>query len=399
MKKNNLNIRWFYLAVGTLAMLFAGIIYAWSILKVPFAEELGWNGSQLSLNFTITMSFFCLGGLVGARLAKGIGHKWATALAGLLGGLGFILTGRLQADQLTWLYITYGGVAGLGIGIAYNVIISTVSAWFPDKKGLCSGFLMMGFGASALVLGNLASGLFDTVGWRETYDLLGKALGVVLVVSGLVLQKPGKDVQLPAVYKLDVSAGADMTPQQMLRRPSFYLAFLYLVFLTAVGSSVISFARDLAISVGASLALATTLVGVLSVCNGLGRILTGALFDALGCRRTMFLAAGVTVAAAGVILVSVVTESLWLCVVGLCLTGISYGASPTTASAFTATFYGNKYFSTNMAIMVFNMMVSSFVATLSGSLLASTGSFLVPFAVLLGMSGIALVLNVFIKKP
>ncbi len=397
---NKFNIRWAYLAIGTLAMLFAGIIYAWSILKVPFAEDFGWDAGQLSLNFTVTMSFFCLGGLVGARLSKALGSRWAIVLSGVMSTLGFVLVSFLNARQLLLLYISYGLVAGLGIGIAYNVILSVVNAWFPDKKGLCSGVLMMGFGASALVLGNAASALFETgLGWRGTYVALGIALGAVLILAGLLLKKPGPDVQLPAVYKLNASSAEDLSPSQMLRRPSFYLAFLYLVFLTAVGSSVISFARDLALDVGADLGLATTLVGVLSVCNGLGRILTGALFDALGCRKTMFLAAVLTIAAAGVILLAVLIGSLPLCILGLCLTGLSYGASPTTASAFTANFYGNKYYSTNMAIMVFNMMGSSMVATLCGSLLTVSGGFVVPFVVLLALASLAFVLNLFIKKP
>ena len=62
----NLRARWGILLVGTVSMLFAGIIYAWSILKVPFAEELGFAPSALALNFTLTMCFFCLGGLLGS---------------------------------------------------------------------------------------------------------------------------------------------------------------------------------------------------------------------------------------------------------------------------------------------------------------------------------------------
>ncbi len=400
--QKNLNIRWLYLAVGTVAMLFAGIIYAWSILKVPFAGELGMSDSFLSLNFTVTMSFFCLGGLLGARFAKGAGHRFAILLAGIWSAGGFLLTALLGTGSTGLLLLTYGCLASLGIGIAYNVILSVVNSWFPDKKGLCSGVLMMGFGASALLLGNLASSLFaSSLGWQGTYALLGLCLGLVLAAAGLILKKPGAGDVLPQAKKKENAQQAvrDLSPREMLKRPSFYLAFLYLVFLTAVGSSVISFARDLALSVGAQAALATTLVGVLSVCNGLGRILTGACFDALGCRKTMLAAAVLTVAAAGVTLLSVILGNLPLCIAGLCLTGLSYGASPTTASAFTAGFYGSKYFSTNMAIMVFNMMGASFVATLCGSLLSATGGFTVPFVVLLGLAGTAFVLNLFIRKP
>ncbi len=396
----SLSQRWFYLAVGTVAMLFAGIIYAWSILKVPLQAQVGIPTGMLSLNYTITMSFFCLGGLVGARFAKGAGHRFAIILAGIWSGTGFLLTAFLEPGSQLLLFLTYGFLASLGIGVAYNVILSTVNAWFPDKKGLCAGFLMMGFGASALILGNAASSLFDSpLGWRGTYCLLGGALGLVLVTAGLLLKLPEPAMVLPAPKAKNGPKAADLAPRQMLRRPSFYLAFLYLVFLTAVGSSVISFARDLALDVGAPTALATTLVGVLSVCNGLGRILTGAAFDWLGCRKTMFAAALLTMAAAAVTLISVVTGNLALCIVGLCLTGLSYGASPTTASAFTAAFYGSKYYATNMAIMVFNMMGSAFIATLFGSLLTVTGGFTVPFMVLLAMATGALGLNIFIRKP
>lgn len=171
-------------------------------------------------------------------------------------------------------------------------MVATVSAWFPDKKGLCSGCLMMGFGASALVLGNWASSMFEgAMGWRRTYVILGLALGAVLILTGLILKRPAANQVFPRVNKAEESSQVqDFTSGEMLRRPSFWMAFFYLVCLSAVGSSVISFARDLALSVGAPAALATSLVGALSICNGLGRMATGAAFDALGRRKTMLIA-------------------------------------------------------------------------------------------------------------
>lgn len=89
------------------------------------------------------------------------------------------------------LYLTYGVLTGLGIGIAYNVVIGTVSAWFPDQKGLCSGCLMMGFGASSLILGNAADALFKSAfGWRTTYIILGASICIVLLLAGFLLKKP-----------------------------------------------------------------------------------------------------------------------------------------------------------------------------------------------------------------
>ena len=378
---SKLSIRWAYMAVGIIAMLFAGVLYAWSILKAPLAAEFGWGTSELALNFTLAMTFFCIGGLLGAQTSKRLGHRIALIAAATLSAAGFLLTAALKDVSVVLLYITYGLLAGVGIGISYNVVIATVSAWFPDKKGICSGALMMGFGASALILGNAADAMFkSTVGWRVTYVILGIAIFVILSLAGMILKRPAPDVVFPE-NKKSVSTGGqrqdkhDFTSKQMLCRPSFWLAFICISFLAAVGSSVISFAKDLALSVKAPESLAVSLVGVLSVCNGLGRILTGAVFDVIGCRKTMICANTLTICAAAVTLIAVSANSLVLCIIGVCLTGMSYGACPTITAAFTSSHFGMKHFSNNMALMTFTVMVGSFVATASNKVLEATGGY------------------------
>lgn len=407
MKKTNqnLSVRWSYLAIGVVAMLFAGVLYAWSILKSPLAEEFGWGTSELALNFTLAMSFFCVGGLLGAQISKRAGHRIALITAGTLSALGFVLTAFLHNPSIFMLYLTYGVLAGIGIGIAYNVIIATVSAWFPDKKGLCSGCLMMGFGASALILGNAANTLFkSTLGWRFTYVLLGVAICVILFLSGILLQKPDSSYIFPEPKSIKGKAYenfelTDYTSLQMLGRPSFWMAFVSISFLAAVGSSVISFAKDLALSVEAPESLAVSLVGVLSICNGLGRIITGSVFDIIGRRKTMLCANILTSCAAAVTLLAVSIGSLPLCIAGLCLTGISYGACPTITAAFTSSFFGMKYFSTNMALMTFTVMGGSLIATVSNKILEITGGYPATFIMLLSLTFAALILNIFIRKP
>lgn len=397
--------RWIVLVASVVAMLFAGIIYAWSILKVPFAEDFGWNAEQLSLNFTLTMCFFCLGGLLGSFLSRKIGVKVSCVLSALLAGGGMALTGFLNGNSVVMLYIAYALFAGLGIGIAYNVIISTVSAWFPDKKGFCTGCLMMGFGASSLLLGNLADLLFKSeLDRKGTYLILGVSLFVVLFVVSLFLKRPEADVVLPQPKKKanshsEAFKAQDYTTKQMLKRFTFWRAFLLLMFATAVGNSVISFARDLALSVGAGAALATTLVGVLAVCNGLGRILTGLLFDVLGRKNTMLIATLLTIVAAGVTLLSVISGSVIVCVIGLCLTGLSYGSCPTMVTSFVSAFYGQKYFASNFSVMNCNLIFASFIATACSSLLNTFGGYTVPFILLLVLATVALILNLSIKKP
>ena len=403
--KNTVKNRARMLVVGVFTMLFAGILYAWSILKVPFAQELGYSPSMLALNFTLTMCFFCIGGLISSYLVKRYGTKPMIVLSGVLAGLGFVMTSLLNVTTSFMLFITYAFLAGLGIGMAYIIIISTVNAWFPDRRGLSSGALMMGFGASSLVLGNIADALFSSaIGWRFTYIIIGIAIALVIALSALFIEKPSADANLPApkvaARKREESFEArDYTSSEMIKRFTFWRAFLFLVFNTAVGSAVISFARDLALSVGAEAALATTLVGVLAIFNGLGRIITGLVFDKMGRRFTMLAANALTIVAAGMTLLAVSIHSLPLCIMGLCLTGMSYGASPTVASAFTSAFYGQKHFASNLGVVNFNLMAASFIATACSSLQQASGGYTAPFVLLLVLAVSGLALNISIKKP
>lgn len=404
--KTSLSKRWFYLISGVFTMLFSGVLYAWSILKIPFKNEFAWSDSVLAFNFTLTMCFFCLGAFFGSLICKKIGPKITLVLAGVLVGVGFVSTGLLNAETPYLLYLTYAVLAGSGIGISYNVVVSTVNSWFPDKKGFSSGCLMMGFGISTLLLGNILSELFENanVGWRKAYILLGIVVAVVLFLAGIVLRKPSAEIKFPAPkakknIQNEIFETKDFTTKEMLKSFTFWRAFAFMALITAVGNSVISFARDLVISVDAEPALATTLVGVLSVFNGVGRILTGAVYDSLGRKTTMLASNILTIFAAGLTLVAVQMNSLPLCIVGLCLTGLSYGSCPTMTSAFTASFYGTKYFPTNYSLTNFNLIVASFIATFSNSLLISTGSYTAPFILLLILAIGALGLNFTIKKP
>lgn len=400
--------RWMFLVVGVVSMLFAGIIYAWSILKVPLGETFGWTASQLAINFTVTMCFFCIGGVVSGLLTKRTSPKVTLLLAAALSCAGFLLSARLSG-QVAVLYFTYGVLCGMGIGMAYNAVIAATNAWFPDKKGVCSGALMMGFGASALVLGNVAGSMMaaPAVGWRTTYLILGILIGAVLLVTALVVRLPSPEeaAALPAPKEkrgskeTDAFESRDYTTLEMVKRPSFWRFFLFTIAMAAVGNTVISFAKDLALSVGATTALATTLVGVLSVCNGLGRILCGAIFDMLGRKKAMLIANMLAILAPAVTLGAIVTNSVPLCVVGLCLTGVSYGCAPTISSAFVATFYGSRHFAMNFSIANTMLIPASFTATLASTLVSTTGSYVPPFLMLIAFAVVGLGLNLSVKRP
>lgn len=403
-------VRWPYLLAGTAGMLFAGIIYAWSILKAPLAEAFGWTPADLALNFTLTMCFFCIGGVVSGILTRKTSPRLSVIVGAALVCSGFLLTAHMSGNNsLATLYLAYGGMGGLGIGIAYNAVIVSVSAWFPDRKGMCTGVLMLGFGTSTLLLGNLAGRMIGMtgIGWRGTYAALGGAIGVVLLAVGLVLKFPPADARFPQAQKArrtGIGEEEDFVPRdyttgEMVRRFTFWRFFLFAITTCAVGNTVISFARDLVLSVGAAAAAATALVGVLSLCNGLGRILCGLMFDLAGRRRAMLFTSGVAVLSSAVTLSAVLSGSLPIMIAGLCLTGISYGASPTVSAAFVAAFYGSKYYAMNFGVANTMLIPASFSAALAGSLVTSTGSFVAPCVILLCSALVSLVLCLSIRRP
>lgn len=385
-------------------MLFAGVIYAWSVLKVPLGAEFGWSESALALNFTLTLCFFCIGGIIGGRITKIIAPQVGLLLSALFVGGGFFLTSGLSG-AVGMLYVAYAGLAGTGIGIAYNIIISSTNAWFPDKKGTCSGVLMMCFGLSSLVLGTLADTLFSapSFGWRKTYLLLGATIAAAIALCSFGVKLPPPDLRLPAPKarrstKMAFS-GIDITTAEMVKRSSFWKFFTFAVLTSASGSSVISFARDLAIASGAKAALATTLVGVLSLCNGFGRILCGIISDVFGVRTAMFISNTLAIAAPASVLLAVSWHSVVLCVSGLCLTGVAYGFLATIISAFTTACYGPTNFSSNYSISNMMLFPAAFGATFASILLTETGGYTAPLIMLIAFAALAMVINLSIRQP
>ena len=133
--------RWIYVAVGCVVLLFSGLVYAWSVLSGPIAAEFPrWTTAQLSLTFTIVMSFFCLGGLTCGALSARISPRIFLWISALLFLAGFLLTASMRS--LPMLYVGFGVVCGLASGFSYNAVLGTVGAWFPDKQGLVSGILL-----------------------------------------------------------------------------------------------------------------------------------------------------------------------------------------------------------------------------------------------------------------
>lgn len=394
------------LLVGIAVMFVIGIIYAWSILKAPLQEEFQWSASELALNFTLMMCMFCIGGMISGASLSRIPVKIILVTAGIMAWVGFYNASKINENGIAALYLTYGILAGLGIGIGYNAVISVVNEWFTDKKGTSSGALMMSFGASALVFGNMADWLIRYIGWRSTYRVLGICCGLVLLLAAVVMKHPESIKKTAELQPLEKAQNSkpdkremNYTPGEMVKRPEFFRFFVFLILACAVGNSTISMVRDVAAGVGASASLASILAGALSLCNGCGRIVSGMMFDRCGQKRTMLIDGIITIIAPVIMLIAVREKSVILCGIGLCVTGVSYSFQPPVTSSVVASFYGMKHFSINYSITNLMMIPASCVATLVGVLYTKTDSFSVPFMVLIVCAVFSFFLNIGIKNP
>jgi len=381
-----------YLIVASVMLLMAGIIYAWSILKAPFAAEFGFSSTLLGLNFTITMCCFCLGGILGGLMRGRLPLRLNLLLSGALSAIGFLLSGWMTRPSAFQLYLFYGVFCGLGIGAAYNVVISSVLGWFPDKRATASGVLMMSFGASSLVLGSAISMLLRVSSRRAVYTSLALAMLAVFALGAAVL-RPSPTTNAAS----GKSEGSDSTPGQMLKEGAFWRFYLFTILMSSVGSCAIAFAKDMALDAGAAENAAVFLAGALSVCNGLGRLLCGALYDRAGGKKTIVTAVLVTLGAAALLLASCLTHVCAVFVCGVLITGVSYGFMPPLTSAYIGRTFGSRYFSVNFAVSNTMLIFASSSATVGGILFGALGGYLPVYLMLLAFAAAGSLLGLGLK--
>lgn len=306
------------------------------------------------------MVMFCLGGLISGVLTARKGMRITLVLAALLLVSGFGLAS--QITSLMGIYLTYGGMAGLGVGLGYNAAISTIMRWFPDKQGLVSGIALMGFGFGAMILGTAGASLISLAGWRMTFLLIAASYAVVIALAVVILQPPDADftAALSGALPQGKEAREEIGWQDMLRRQSFWLFFLWAILLSAAGLSIINISAGYAGTfVGGNLTQAAAIAGVISIANGAGRVLAGQLFDSKGCKVTMYTVSVVYLAAAAALAGADVSHSQPVLLTAFVLTGLAYGACPPTGSAFAASFYGSRNYGMNFSIVNLNLIGAS----------------------------------------
>lgn len=384
--------RGWVLLMGCITLLMAGVIYAWSVLKTPVKAEFGWTDTETQLCFTLTLCFFCLGGLLSGLISRQVTLRVRLLAAAVLVIGGFDLSAHAEG-RLGLFYLGYGVLTALGVGVVYNAVIACVNGWFADKKGMASGAMMMSFGFSALLMSRVFQMLLNCMVWKEIYMLLGTVIGLAIAASAFVMKNPPA---AQATAKEETQR--EVSTREMLKTGSFWKLFVFFTLLAAVGSTAIGFGRDYFCSVGMAEGAAVTLAGLLAVFNGFGRLFSGWLCDRAGLSRMRFVTSAVAIAAPALALVGCAASSPLLGAVGLCLCGFSYGFSPTVSAALAGGFYGMKHFSLNFSVLNLVLIPASFMSTLAGRLYETTGTYQLSLLVLTALSVVGLLVNVSIKK-
>jgi OFA family oxalate/formate antiporter-like MFS transporter len=281
--------RWLIAASAVGIHLSIGSVYAWSVFVKPIVRQSGWGFRDVQFTFSIAILFLGLSAATLGHFVEKHGPRRAGTFAAFFFGLGIAGAGiALKTNHILLLYLCYGVLGGIGLGVGYIAPVSTLVKWFPDKRGLATGLAIMGFGFASLISSPIIQRLIVTVGLAKTFFFLGAAYFAVMFLSSQYLAPP-KPGWMPKGYKQrPVSAGErrtenDLAANEAVRTRRFYWLWLMLFINVTCGIAVISVASPMAQEViGMTASQAAAMVGLIGLFNGGGRIVWAALSDYIG---------------------------------------------------------------------------------------------------------------------
>jgi OFA family oxalate/formate antiporter-like MFS transporter len=319
--------RWLIAIMGTVLQLALGTVYAWSYFQKPIMTSFGWSNVTVMWIFSLSICFLGLAAAWGGvNLAK-IGPTKLAISGAILWSSGWLIGALAMSMQsVVLLYIGYGVIGGIGLGLGYVTPVATAAKWFPDKKGFITGMVVMGFGLGALIMSKLiAPGLmagFNSIlkGIPAASFVDGKLVdgatrallqgqlinvflytGIILFAIALpaaIIMKNPPAGYVPAGFTAPVKSAAarggedKLTVKGCLMSSKFIRMWLIFFLNIAAGIMFIGLQspmlQDLLKRTGSVLdaaalaAAGATLVAISSLFNGIGRFFWGGLSDKIG---------------------------------------------------------------------------------------------------------------------
>jgi MFS family permease len=287
-----------------------GQAYAFSVFNLPMTKLLGitqsapgdWKLTELGWIFSIAIVFLGLSAAVFGRWVEDGGPRKAMFTAGLCWTLGFLLSAvGVYAHQLWLIYLGYGVLGGIGLGIGYISPVSTLIKWFPDRPGMATGMAIMGFGGGAFIASPLSVWLMQRfsspthVGVAETFIALGVIYLCFTWIGAAMVRVPAPG-WAPAGYTAPAQSQKLITKNDVfvydaLKTPQFWLIWWALCLNVTAGIGVLGQASAMSQEMfpgKVTPVAAAGFVGLISLFNMLGRFFWASTSDVIGRKNTYF---------------------------------------------------------------------------------------------------------------
>lgn len=351
--QNNPN-RWLVAIMGTLLQLCLGTVYAWSFFQKPVMDANNWTNSEAAWAFSLAIFFLGLAAAWGGINLPKYGPRKLAMTGGFLFSLGYLIAAyALSIKSLALLYIGYGVVGGIGLGLGYVTPVATAAKWFPDKKGFITGMVVMGFGFGALIMAKILAPLFMAITEGNlvlVFSYVGVIMFFITLPAGYYMINPPagfvpKGYTPPATSAASQASQDAITARQCLLSSKFMMMWTVFFFNIIAGIMFISFQSPLLQDllkqsldpstlndpkVIASLAASgATLIAISSIFNGVGRFFWGGLSDKIGRVQTFRLILGtqLVVFIALMFVSNPIVFGVLVCYVLLCYGG-GFGSMP-----------------------------------------------------------------------
>ena len=406
--------RWVILVAAILAQLSIGSVYAWSVFAKALQSEeaFGWSKAKAAVPFSVVIGMIFVGSYVGGLIQDRKGPRVVAMTGGVIYSIGVILASFASNADMFWLLVLgYGILGGFGLGMVYIVPIAMLQKWFPDKPGLITGIAVAGFGFGAVITAPTGQALIDNTPSVPTKAFLWLGIGylVALLIGTSFFRNPPADygervgtAPAPKVAAaedtVDAAPDGDFTAQQAMRTPQWYLLTLILTMSVTAGISLIAVAAGTATDVaGYSATGAASLVGVLGLFNGGGRIFWGWLSDIVG-KMPAFLGILGIQGVCLLLIPHVGNEALFAilaCLVYLCYGG-AFGTMPSTAGKF----FGVRYVGAIYGLMLIGWSIGGIVGPLLiASLIGEDKAYTLGFTVIGIITLVSLIVPLVTRKP
>ena len=390
---------WWHIAIAAVAIQASlGTVHAWSVFRTPLVDATGWTIPQVTLAYTLAMlTLGCSCPLGGVALAR-FGPRRTVLIASGLYGLGTAIAG-FAADRLWLLYVGYGLIGGVGLGVGFVVPVTVVLEWFPERRGVLSGLAVAGFGAGALVAAPIAVWLLSLFDVFQTLQVLGPAYLLVAAVASRYLRSPGIEHCTPAPPRAGgIAVRRTFSAREALNTWQWYALWSILFLNVAAGSALLSQAAAMIQEIAhVGPVLGAVFVGGLAVANATGRLLWTGLSDSFG-SRAVFVAMFLLQTPALMLIPA--TTFLAAFVVLAMLVLLCYGGGFGTTATFTAEYFGSASFG-----LTFGLLMTAFgVGGVAGPLLIAamreaTGSYSAALALLAIGTQTGAAIALFLRPP